>query len=75
MPVTIQLANPCRHSVLQQNYPGIFLLSLLSNHVAKPNSLYRDYHCPCQEEGSTLLTIPYVYIPKLSSHVHDGDYG
>lgn len=74
MPVTIQLANPYGHLVLQQNYPGIFLLSLFLITLPSITVCTRDYHCPCKEEGSTLLTIPYAYIPKLSFLLHDSDY-
>lgn len=73
MPVAIQLANPCGHSVLQQNYPGIFLLGLFSNHVAK-SVCTREYLCLYQEEGSTLLRTQCGYI-LLSFHVYDSDYG
>lgn len=61
MPVAIQLANPCGHSALQQNYPGMFLLGLLSNHVARSNCT-REYLCLYQEEGSTLLMTQCGYI-------------
>lgn len=75
MPVAIQLANPCGHSVLQQNYPGMFLLGLFSNHVAKANCLYKRISLPLPRGGVNFINDSMRLHFKLSFHVYDSDYG
>lgn len=69
MPVAIQLANPCGYSVLQKNYPDIFLLGLFSNHAAKSNCLYKRISLPLPREGVNFINDSMWPHFKLSFHV------